>query len=746
MNLLRQIRARIRRVARAYPRTARTLRIAFFTMAIVSSLVGFIGGIVSRQADYRPYEFALGVAVLFLGACTALAAMSIRIRFLRRKYRKMAARIDTFVDRNWELREAEERARHLFEAQGDLIVLRDASGRIALANDAYCTLAGQPREALVGSTFEFETLDDGTTSIARDGARLYDRKLTTPNGPRWIAWRESRLGADSNWVGHTQYVGRDVTYRAASEQALASAHDRANAANEAKSRFLAMVSHEIRTPLNGIIGMSGLLLDTKLTPEQASYVKAVKTSGDALLSLVEDVLDFSKIEAGHIDLVNAPFDLVKLVEDTAELLAPRAHAKQIEIATFVDGRISPQCIGDAARLRQVLLNLAGNAIKFTTEGGVTIIVEPANDAGHVRFTVRDTGIGIPPDAQIRIFQEFEQADAQTGRTYGGTGLGLSISDRIVRSMGGTLTLESTTTGDTGSAFSFAVPLASAGQRAAVPDLSGQSFLIVSRSSIEAALIKRRLEEWRAHAVIASSAHDALSRLNERTWTTVLIDHGFEHSETSSLLQLADQRGIKRIVMIAPVERHDLTDLIANGYADYLIKPLRATSLIARLAGDDAPSLAPTEQTDNAVEHSVKAPARNLSILVAEDNDINVLLTRALLTKLGHTSTVVTNGREAVTEWMARRATASSYDVILMDVQMPLLDGITATREIRSHERERGGRTPVLALTANALAEDRDTCIAAGMDGFLTKPLDREALIAALASAIRPIPAASHSLM
>ena len=273
--------------------------------------------------------------------------------------------------------------------------------------------------------------------------------------------RIEELG-DHNW----ELVGRDVA-------ALARARDQAEAANRAKGRFLAMVSHEIRTPLNGILGMSELLLDTPLQPQQVAYTKAIKTSGDTLLSLIEDILDFSKIEAGRLDLEARSFALGALVEETVELLAPRAQAKDLEIASSIDERLPQRVVGDAARLRQVLLNLAGNAVKFTERGGVAVIAEPGDKPGDVRFLVRDTGIGIAPDAQARIFEEFEQADGGTTRRFGGTGLGLAISRRIVEGMGGKIDIQSTP--GAGSVFGFTVAFARADDRmpAALPDLGGQ---------------------------------------------------------------------------------------------------------------------------------------------------------------------------------------------------------------------------------------------------------------------------------
>src|SRR3978361_1516228 len=369
MGLVPRIRLRIRRFTRRHPWIMFTVRSFMIFSAAFGGAYGFIAGSRSEQSGYNPHAFAIGASLLFALACVALATLSIRLRFVHRKHRQIALHNEALADRNWELQEAEQRARSLFESQGDLIVLRDRDGLITFANDAYCALAGHPRSALLGSPFTHLILEQGDSVLERNGTRIHDQKIATPSGPRWIAWREGLVRTDAGRPAEMQSVGRDVTDRTETERALGEARDQANAATRAKSRFLAMASHEIRTPLNGIIGMSGLLLDTALTPEQMTYAKAVKTSGDALLSLTDELLDYSKIEAGKIDLEHRPFQLAGLIEDITELLAPRAQARKLEIAAYVDERLPVEVVGDAARLRQGLLNLAGNAIKFTPPGG-----------------------------------------------------------------------------------------------------------------------------------------------------------------------------------------------------------------------------------------------------------------------------------------------------------------------------------------------------------------------------------------
>ena len=745
MGRVLRIKLHIRRFARRHPWLTFAVRSFMIFSATFGGAYGFIAGSKSENSGYDPNAFAIGASFLFAIACVALAALSFRLRWMRRKLRKIAMHSETLADRNWELQEAEQRARSLFESQGDLIVLRDAEGCITFVNDAYCELAELPRSALIGSRFALAVLEQGDTALEPDGTRIHDQKIAGPLGPRWIGWREGLVRSDAGQPAEMQCVGRDVTDRTETERALGEARDQADAANRAKSRFLAMASHEIRTPLNGIIGMSGLLLDTALTPEQMTYAKAVKTSGDALLSLIEELLDYSKIEAGKIDLEHRPFALAALIEDITELLAPRAQARKLEISAYVDERLPMEVVGDSARLRQVLLNLAGNAIKFTSTGGVALIVEPGIWPNEISFLVRDTGIGIAPEARERIFREFEQADERIARSYGGTGLGLSISERIVKRMGGRITLESKP--GVGSTFEVSVPLAASdanggGQKAfAAPDLTGQSIMLVAPQSIEAALVARRLQHWGGQTCMVSDIAVAQALLPERSRHALLIDRALGAEEVEVLGEAARVHATQRIVMVTPAARHELqlSSAPSSAFTGYLIKPLRAASLAARLTM--APEvLSPNLAGDALIgvadqaEAPAPAPARGLSVLVAEDNEINALLMRSLLTRLGHQAVITTNGEEALESWLAAKSAGAPYDLVLMDIQMPQLDGIETTKRIRAREAGQPGRpTPILALTANTLVEDRYACFEAGMDGFLIKPLDREKLADALAA-------------
>ncbi|HET7850494.1 MAG TPA: ATP-binding protein [Pseudolabrys sp.] len=687
------------------------------TLAVISIALVLVSGI---QAD--PYAYASGIGALFAAACTIIAYLLYRRRIRLEKIRALEERIDDLADQAWELREAEERARSLLDAQGDLIVRRAPNGRISYVNDAFCGLAGKERSALVGTDAGLPVLEQGKAAVLADGTRTHDQQIDSAAGARWIAWREVRVRGDSG--AEVQSVGRDVTERMEAQRALADARDQAEAANRAKSRFLAMVSHEIRTPLNGMLGMTGLLLDTSLTPEQKTYAKAAKTSGEALLSLIDEVLDFSKIEAGKLELEAQTFALPALIEGITELLAPRAQAKDIEIASYVDGGVPGSVVGDLARLRQVLLNLAGNAIKFTERGGVAIIVEPGGASDEIKFIIRDTGIGISAENHARIFRDFEQADDSSTRKFGGTGLGLAISRRIVESMNGRIALESKAGEGATFTFTARLPEAAGGDQFVAPNLVGLNALIVSSVGIEPALLARRLSDWGAN--VRTALDDAAMResLRQSRCDVMIVDYAAARAIAASGGAAAIDVP-RRISLITPGERHDLPMLNQAGFTGYLIKPVRAASLAARLHGGDAFEQAPAQAE---AEKPPQAPSKGLSILIAEDNEINALLALALLARLGHRPVIAADGESAVASWLAARVSGTPYDLVLMDVRMPGIDGLEATRRIRAAEDEAGGpRSRIVALTANAQGEDREACLAAGMDGLLVKPLNRDQL-------------------
>ena len=682
-----------------------------------------------QTATYELTSYAIGGALL-VAVCAVIAFALLR-RASAAAMRALEARSEELSDHNWELREAEERARGLLEAQGDVIVRRDSSGRITYASAAFCALADKTSAALIGSTLQLPVLEQGPVMVQPDGTRVHDQKIACGSAARWIAWREVAVRGEI--ATEIQSVGRDVTSRVEAERVLGLARDQAETANRAKSRFLAMVSHEIRTPLNGMLGMADLLLDTPLTPEQLTYTKAAKTSGETLLSLIEEILDFSKIEAGKLDLEARPFTLTTMVEEAIELMAPRAQTKEIEIASFVDERLATQVVGDAARLRQVLLNLVGNAIKFTDKGGVTVVVEPGDNGNEIRFEVRDTGIGVKNEDLARIFLDFEQADGSSTRKFAGTGLGLAISRRIVERMDGRISV--TSEENVGSAFVVTIPLPPVPDAQndifTAPDLGKAAVMIVAAAEIETSLLARRLGRWGAKTCTAIDERIAAALLPERQWDALLIDYPM----VSSIIASGDltKLGIpKRIALIRPTERHELPILKAAGFTGYLVKPVRAASLAARLTDDDAFEHSPAEIAAETAGASASANSKGLSILVAEDNEINALLARALLTRLGHRPTIASNGEAAVESWLAARAAGASYDLVLMDVQMPGMDGLEAARCIRAAEAQAGSkRTHMLALTANVQAEDHEAALAAGLDGLLVKPLDRERLREAL---------------
>ena len=420
---------------------------------------GFIAGSRSEDSGYNAHAFAIGASFLFAPACVALATLSIRMRWMSKRLRKVALHNEALADRNWELKEAEERARSLFESQGDLIVLRDPDGRITFVNDAYCELAQQPRSALIGSRFSLHILEQGETAFETSGTRIHDQKIATPLGPRWIAWREGLVRTDAGQPADLQCVGRDVTDRTESERALGEARDQADAANRAKSRFLAMASSRNSHAAQRHHRHERIAAGHAADARTDDLCQGGENLGRRLAGADRGIARLFQDRSRQDRSRTSPLRADGLDRGHHRTAGAAGAGRKLEIAAYVDERLPTEVIGDAARLRQVLLNLAGNAIKFTSTGGVALMVEPGIWPNEISFLVRDTGIGIAPEAQSRIFREFEQADERIARSYGGTGLGLSISERIVKRMGGRITLESKP--GVGSTFEVSVPLAAA---------------------------------------------------------------------------------------------------------------------------------------------------------------------------------------------------------------------------------------------------------------------------------------------
>ena len=698
------------------------------------------------------------IALLAFLPATALLALA-TLNSVRRLRGRRAAR------------RGEDRFRFLFEHAPIAYHEIDRHGRIRRVNRAECLLLGYPASELLGKpVWELvapEQRESARNSIARKIATAqtdepFIRDYAHRNGARiTVEIHENLVRDDSGAVDGLVSALLDVTAQRRAEEVLqrqneelAAALDAAREAVELKSRFLANMSHEIRTPMNGVLGMTELLLGTRLDGEQRDYAESVRNSAEHLLSVINDILDFSKIEAGKLELEHVPFEIRRIVEEVVELLSLRAHAKGLEMTSVLPPDLPSQVCGDPGRLRQVLMNLLGNAVKFTEQGQVVVAAEVIGRDGEkvlVRFAVRDTGIGVAPSARARLFESFVQGDSSTTRRYGGTGLGLAISRQLVQLMGGDIGVDSEL--GSGSTFWFSAGferVAGGAEDAASTPAVANLFrdikvLVVDDHAVNRMVLRQHLESWGCRVEEVPSGREAIQCLERASqdgapFGMALLDLNMPECDGFTVGEMIKSNpAIARTLLVcltsAPM-KGDGPRLREIGFTGYLHKPIRQSLLYGALAevlrrgNEAANNLPPASLVTRHITQEqpcIRPLVRQTqtSILVAEDNEVNQKVIGRVLEKSGYEVNLVASGRQAVEAVAAR-----SYALVLMDVQMPELDGLEATRQIRCLPAP-AGKVPIIAMTANAMAGDRERCIAAGMDDYMSKPIRMEELVEVL---------------
>jgi PAS domain S-box-containing protein len=650
----------------------------------------------------------------------------------------------------------------LMDTVPDSIYFKDLEGRFLRVNRAMARRAGLAASSEAVGKTDFDLFTEEHAADARDDEHAVietgqpvvgkEEKETWARGEvTWVSTTKMPFRDQDGHVVGTFGISRDITVRKLAEAVMKEAKEAAEAAARTKSEFLANMSHEIRTPLNGIIGMAELALDTELTPEQREYLGMVKLSADHLLTVINDILDFSKIEAGKLDLEEVDFDLRDALDDTVATLALRAHKKGLELADHIAPDVPDAVRGDPHRLSQVVVNLLGNAIKFTERGEVVLRVEVQSTTDRealIHFAVSDTGIGISPEEQQKLFKAFSQADTSTTRRYGGTGLGLAISARLIGMLGGEIWLESEV--GRGSTFHFTVRFAPArgpvarAIRAEPTSVHGLRVLVVDDNATNRRILEEMLVSWRMESVVVEGGPQALAALERaraagKPFALVLLDammpemDGFTLAER--IRRAPEPVGSTLMMLSSANRREDAARCRELGVAAYLTKPIRQSTLLDAIMTALGSSASVEEGSVVIGDAGAAAPERDgggrpLRLLLAEDNAVNQRLAVSLLAKRGHDVVVVGNGREALDA-----LDGGPFDAVLMDVQMPEMDGFEATAAIRARESATGAYTPIVAMTAHALKGDRERCLAAGMDAYVSKPLRSRELFDALASVV-----------